>query len=372
MSRSSRSTRCRCTAGWTSAPPSRRSPSETPCSTIWSTSPIRPRSGRSSRTQALARAAIADIEARGKRALLVGGTGLYVRAVVDGLEIPGQDLDGTGTQFMRRHRDTGRTRRRVRASAIRRCRAAARIEPSNRRRIVRALEVYRRDRPSLLVVRSGLRRRIRRPRSTCRLVGLSRCEHDARGAHRGAVRGHARRRPRRRGCRVAASTTGALAHCGPGHRLRRDARLRRRRHPDARRRVHPGRSGGHAGSLDASGCGSGGTRGSSGSRPQRKSEASSPRRSWQPGRVRSQPRCDQPRDVSTSMHLSKLHATGNDFLVRLALDDAAGRARREHGRRAVRPPPRHRRRRPHHAPTGQQRRRLHDDVGERRRRRARR
>ena len=44
-------------------------------------------------SQRLARAAIAEIEARGNRALLVGGTGLYVRAVVDELAIPGQDLD---------------------------------------------------------------------------------------------------------------------------------------------------------------------------------------------------------------------------------------------------------------------------------------
>ena len=40
------------------------------------------------RTQVAARAAIADIEARGKRAVLVGGTGLYVRAGVDELQIP--------------------------------------------------------------------------------------------------------------------------------------------------------------------------------------------------------------------------------------------------------------------------------------------
>ena len=42
--------------------------------------------------QAAARAAVADIEARGKRALLVGGTGLYVQAVVDDLRFPGEDL----------------------------------------------------------------------------------------------------------------------------------------------------------------------------------------------------------------------------------------------------------------------------------------
>src|SRR5215510_4535235 len=41
--------------------------------------------------QVAARAAVRDIEARGRRALLVGGTGLYVRAVVDDLQFPGED-----------------------------------------------------------------------------------------------------------------------------------------------------------------------------------------------------------------------------------------------------------------------------------------
>ncbi|MGZ4797837.1 MAG: tRNA (adenosine(37)-N6)-dimethylallyltransferase, partial [Acidimicrobiia bacterium] len=44
------------------------------------------------RFQAAARAVIADIEARGRRALLVGGTGLYLQAVVDDLRFPGEDL----------------------------------------------------------------------------------------------------------------------------------------------------------------------------------------------------------------------------------------------------------------------------------------
>jgi tRNA dimethylallyltransferase len=37
------------------------------------------------------RAAIADIHARGKRAIMVGGSGLYVRAALDVLEFPGTD-----------------------------------------------------------------------------------------------------------------------------------------------------------------------------------------------------------------------------------------------------------------------------------------
>jgi tRNA dimethylallyltransferase len=41
--------------------------------------------------QQQARAVIADIHARGKRAILVGGSGLYVRAALDVLEFPGTD-----------------------------------------------------------------------------------------------------------------------------------------------------------------------------------------------------------------------------------------------------------------------------------------
>src|SRR5689334_14402409 len=41
--------------------------------------------------QALARAAIEDIAARGRVPLLVGGSGLYVRAVLEDFEFPGTD-----------------------------------------------------------------------------------------------------------------------------------------------------------------------------------------------------------------------------------------------------------------------------------------
>jgi len=43
--------------------------------------------------QSLARAAIADIQSRGKLPILVGGSGLYVRAAVDVLDFPGTDAD---------------------------------------------------------------------------------------------------------------------------------------------------------------------------------------------------------------------------------------------------------------------------------------
>src|SRR3954453_7980274 len=43
-----------------------------------------------SRFQEAFRDTLAEMEARAPRALLVGGTGLYLRAVIDDLEIPGQ------------------------------------------------------------------------------------------------------------------------------------------------------------------------------------------------------------------------------------------------------------------------------------------
>ncbi len=86
--------------------------------------------------QQLARATLADLDVRGVPSVLVGGTGLYVRAVVDDLDVPGQwpvvraELDAEP--------DTALLHERLRvADPV----AAARMEPGNRRRIVRALEV---------------------------------------------------------------------------------------------------------------------------------------------------------------------------------------------------------------------------------------
>jgi tRNA dimethylallyltransferase len=79
--------------------------------------------------------ALAGIEARGHRALLVGGTGLYLRAAIDGLTIPGQypearqTLDDEPTEVLHQ--------RLVALDPA----GATRVTATNRRRIVRALEV---------------------------------------------------------------------------------------------------------------------------------------------------------------------------------------------------------------------------------------
>ncbi|MET0187994.1 MAG: tRNA (adenosine(37)-N6)-dimethylallyltransferase MiaA [Pseudonocardia sediminis] len=86
-----------------------------------------------------ARADVEALRAAGRTPVLVGGSGLYVQAVVDELEFPGTDpelrarlqaeLDALGAEAMHRR------------LAERDPAAAADVLPSNGRRIVRALEV---------------------------------------------------------------------------------------------------------------------------------------------------------------------------------------------------------------------------------------
>ena len=83
-----------------------------------------------------ARAVLCDIARRGAEALLVGGTGLYMRAVVDALEIPGRYPMARAE--LEAEPDTGALHRRLaELDPV----AAGRMEPSNRRRVMRALEV---------------------------------------------------------------------------------------------------------------------------------------------------------------------------------------------------------------------------------------
>jgi tRNA dimethylallyltransferase len=91
--------------------------------------------------QSAARDALAGIAQRGRHALLVGGTGLYLRAVVDDLSIPGRYPDVAAT--LEAELDEGRAETadlHARLAALDPV-GAARMEPTNRRRVVRALEV---------------------------------------------------------------------------------------------------------------------------------------------------------------------------------------------------------------------------------------
>jgi tRNA dimethylallyltransferase len=80
--------------------------------------------------------ALAGIESRGNRAVLVGGTGLYLRAATDGLTLPERFPDIRAE--LEAEPDTVALHRRLAAlDPV----GAARMEPTNRRRVVRALEV---------------------------------------------------------------------------------------------------------------------------------------------------------------------------------------------------------------------------------------
>jgi tRNA dimethylallyltransferase len=91
------------------------------------------------RYQGLARDAVAQIRERDRRVLLVGGSGLYFRAVADDLEFPGtepearRDLEAEASAL-------GAGQMHARLAELDPI-AAAKIEPDNVRRTVRALEV---------------------------------------------------------------------------------------------------------------------------------------------------------------------------------------------------------------------------------------
>ena len=88
---------------------------------------------------AAGRTAVDAITARGGRPLLVAGTGLYLRAVIDPLDIPGIWPD-TRAELESRATSEGTAVLHAELAALDPV-AAARIEPGNSRRVVRALEV---------------------------------------------------------------------------------------------------------------------------------------------------------------------------------------------------------------------------------------
>ena len=89
--------------------------------------------------QRMAAAALDDIAGRGRTALLVGGSGLYVRAVLDGLEIPPTD-PGVRARLEAELAAVGAPALHARL-AERDPAAAGAILATNGRRVVRALEV---------------------------------------------------------------------------------------------------------------------------------------------------------------------------------------------------------------------------------------
>ncbi len=88
-----------------------------------------------------ARARIADILARGKTPVVVGGSGLYLRALLDGLFDGPPAIDELRKALWSRMEEVGPDALLAELREVDPA-AAARMLPSNTKRIVRALEVY--------------------------------------------------------------------------------------------------------------------------------------------------------------------------------------------------------------------------------------
>jgi tRNA dimethylallyltransferase len=89
--------------------------------------------------QAAARAVVAEIRARGRLPILVGGSGLYVASVVSGLDFPGTDPE-VRARLEAELEALGPGALHARLTRVDPAAAAA-ILPSNGRKLVRALEV---------------------------------------------------------------------------------------------------------------------------------------------------------------------------------------------------------------------------------------
>ncbi len=96
------------------------------------------------RYQELAVAAIADAASRGKLPIMVGGTGLYVDAVVRGFLFPDEGRNPAVRERLEREAAAGAEGPPALHARLALCdpEAAARIHPNDLRRIVRALEVF--------------------------------------------------------------------------------------------------------------------------------------------------------------------------------------------------------------------------------------
>ena len=96
--------------------------------------------------QALAHAAIDEILVSGRTPVVVGGTGLYLRAALADLALPPAPAAGERDRWERFYDDQGAERSHDRLAELD-PEAAAAVHPNDRRRVVRSLELAGSDRP---------------------------------------------------------------------------------------------------------------------------------------------------------------------------------------------------------------------------------
>jgi len=90
--------------------------------------------------QRLAHEAIDDVLAKGRTPVVVGGTGLYLRAAVSNLELPPPPVENVRKRWETFYDENGAAHAHGRLRTLD-AEAAARVHPNDRRRVVRALEL---------------------------------------------------------------------------------------------------------------------------------------------------------------------------------------------------------------------------------------
>lgn len=86
---------------------------------------------------------ISDIHSRGKKAVLVGGTGLYYSSLVDNVEFLPEDTDFEYREMLKSRAEKEGAQVLLDELAAVDPEAASRLHPNNLGRIIRALEIYR-------------------------------------------------------------------------------------------------------------------------------------------------------------------------------------------------------------------------------------
>ncbi len=97
--------------------------------------------GDVARYAALAHRAVDDVLARGRVPIVVGGTGLYLRAAIADVALPPQPPAGLRERLVAEYDRLGAGASHARLAAVD-ARAAAAVHPNDRRRVVRALELH--------------------------------------------------------------------------------------------------------------------------------------------------------------------------------------------------------------------------------------
>ena len=90
----------------------------------------------------LAREKIKEIDSRGKLPIIVGGTGLYISALLDNIEFLEQETDNTLREELSQKFDTVGGEQMLKELNGFDPDSAKRLHPNNRRRIIRAFEVF--------------------------------------------------------------------------------------------------------------------------------------------------------------------------------------------------------------------------------------